>query len=1175
MTIRKRLFGTALCLCALVCILCVSASAESGHVHPVCGAAHRDIGDHTGECRDLTWIEVTQADVDSHSGALPLESGKSYYLGGNISVKYEITIKGTVNLCLNGHTITKTLESRLMEGVVVVQPNSQFTLCDCKTGGTITHKDGVTGRGVRVGSSDAFVPQASFIMYGGSISGNKLDSQSGGGGVELHNASFRMYGGEISGNHAGNSDGGGVYAHDSSNIFLYGGTISGNTSNSNGGGISTVGCTFEMHGGEITGNTAAMDGGGAELWNASFTLSGGKISGNTASNGNGGGVYFGNSEMLTISGTMKIEGNSAVDGGGIYINKRSLMMTGGSISNNTVTGSGGGVYFGGDTFLVSGGVSIAGNKRGGTFTADGLIGGSDNNVYLPGVKVINVAGELTGSPIGVTTEAAPSSSGYVRIAMGNKNYATPEKFRYENDDTPISAVSSGSGSTNVNLVVCRHNWGTDWKTDSTGHWHACSLCGARQDYGQHAGGTATCTAKAVCEVCHTEYGDFGAHDFSDSEWEHDADHHWRKCTRCDATTPQADHEGGTATCTSPARCTLCGSLYGEPDPNNHTGTPGAWESDGSEHWKEYSCCGARAETAAHTWNAATCTAPKTCSVCGATEGNPLGHDWADATCTAPKTCKRTGCGATEGSPLGHDYTVQQHDTTQHWRKCSRCDATTPKADHEGGTATCTAKAVCEVCGSLYGEPDPNNHTGTLGAWESDGSEHWKEYSCCGVHAETAAHTWDAATCTAPKTCSVCSATEGSPLGHDFTVQQHDDDHHWKKCSRCDATDTKTAHSWDGGTVTTPATCTAEGVKTYTCNTCGATKTEPIPAAGHTAVTDDAVAATCTATGLTAGSHCSVCQTVLTAQTVTPVLGHDLTRHAAQAATCKEIGWNAYETCSRCDYTTYHELPVDPDNHDFTGAWQHDSEKHWKTCARCSAEGMKAQHSFRLSGGRFECADCGYFYYPAPAVPVSPQPGYAVCTKGESCPLAGYRDLTPNAWYHDGVHHCLETGLMRGVSAEEFRPNGSTTRAQLVTILWRLEGSPASGGQTFSDVVPGAWCEAAIGWAAGHGVVTGYSDGRFRPNDPVTREQLVAILYRYAQYKGYDVSAGADTNILSFADAFSVSEYAAPAMQWACASGLVTGAEKGGEAFLAPRDTTTRAQIAALITRFQSAYPGKA
>ena len=103
------------------------------------------------------------------------------------------------------------------------------------------------------------------------------------------------------------------------------------------------------------------------------------------------------------------------------------------------------------------------------------------------------------------------------------------------------------------------------------------------------------------------------------------------------------------------------------------------------------------------------------------------------------------------------------------------------------------------------------------------------------------------------------------------------------------------------------------------------------------------------------------------------------------------------------------------------------------------------------------------------------------------------------------------------------------------------------------------------------MVKGYADGRFRPNDAVTREQMAAILYRYAQHKGYDVSAGKDTNILSFDDAFAVSEYAIPAMQWACGSGMVHGIARDGGMLLAPRDTTTRAQTATLLMRFQSAF----
>ena len=162
--------------------------------------------------------------------------------------------------------------------------------------------------------------------------------------------------------------------------------------------------------------------------------------------------------------------------------------------------------------------------------------------------------------------------------------------------------------------------------------------------------------------------------------------------------------------------------------------------------------------------------------------------------------------------------------------------------------------------------------------------------------------------------------------------------------------------------------------------------------------------------------------------------------------------------------------------------------------------------------------------------------------------------------------------MRGASGGKFLPDGSTTRAQLVTILWRLEGNPAPVSTAdFSDVADGVWYAEAVRWTAGCGVVKGYDNGRFGPNDAVTREQMAAILYRYAQHKGYDVIAGEDTNILSSDDAFAVSEYAIPAMQWACGSGLMTGAQRDGGMALAPRDTATRAQTATLLTRFQSTF----
>lgn len=224
-----------------------------------------------------------------------------------------------------------------------------------------------------------------------------------------------------------------------------------------------------------------------------------------------------------------------------------------------------------------------------------------------------------------------------------------------------------------------------------------------------------------------------------------------------------------------------------------------------------------------------------------------------------------------------------------------------------------------------------------------------------------------------------------------------------------------------------------------------------------------------------------------------------------------------------------------------------------------------------NGGDYDDNDDGYT---PPSVPARPETtaGYRTCRRDDTCPIWPFADAAPTAWYHDGVHYCVEKSLMHGISADKFLPDGSVTRAQLVTILWRLEGSPeTTGAVRFNDTAGGAWYTEAVRWAVGCGVVKGYDNGCFGPNDAVTREQMAAILYRYAQHKGYDVSAGKDTNILSFDDAFAVSEYAIPAMQWACGSGMVHGIARDGGMLLAPGDTTTRAQAATLIMRFQSAF----
>ena len=178
----------------------------------------------------------------------------------------------------------------------------------------------------------------------------------------------------------------------------------------------------------------------------------------------------------------------------------------------------------------------------------------------------------------------------------------------------------------------------------------------------------------------------------------------------------------------------------------------------------------------------------------------------------------------------------------------------------------------------------------------------------------------------------------------------------------------------------------------------------------------------------------------------------------------------------------------------------------------------------------------------------------------------FPDVAEGDWFYDAVRYAYETGLMDGVGDSLFAPNSETTRAQLVTILYRLAGQPAvSGDLPFTDVESGTWYTDAVLWAAQNGIVNGVSETEFAPGEDITREQLAVILYRYAAYQGYDVSQRADLS--GFGDASSISGYAQEALSWAHAQGLVLGFEDGS---LRPQGTASRAQIAAVLMRFLAA-----
>ena len=202
----------------------------------------------------------------------------------------------------------------------------------------------------------------------------------------------------------------------------------------------------------------------------------------------------------------------------------------------------------------------------------------------------------------------------------------------------------------------------------------------------------------------------------------------------------------------------------------------------------------------------------------------------------------------------------------------------------------------------------------------------------------------------------------------------------------------------------------------------------------------------------------------------------------------------------------------------------------------------------------------------PVGPVTPvNPGKPSTPTTPDKPTDGFKftDVSRNDWFYGDVSYVYENGIMDGVSAETFAPNATLTRGMIVTILYRMENKPAvTGASKFTDVDANEWYGAPVAWAAENGIVTGYSETTFGPNDPVTREQLAAILYRYAVYKGMS-AVTREQNLSRFTDADQISAYAVPAMNWAVGKGLINGAD--GK--LSPKASATRAQVAAIIHRY--------
>ena len=201
--------------------------------------------------------------------------------------------------------------------------------------------------------------------------------------------------------------------------------------------------------------------------------------------------------------------------------------------------------------------------------------------------------------------------------------------------------------------------------------------------------------------------------------------------------------------------------------------------------------------------------------------------------------------------------------------------------------------------------------------------------------------------------------------------------------------------------------------------------------------------------------------------------------------------------------------------------------------------------------------------PAEQTPEEQQPpSWQICAGDEGCPVHAFTDLNARAWYHDGIHFALEEGIMNGYDGGIFAPGSATSRAMLVTMLWRMAGKPGGGDPVFADVPDGIWYAEAVGWAASAQLAAGYGDGRFGPDDPVTREQLATILYRYIRSMGGGFSEAWSFEP-DFTDFDRVADWAYEAVCWMTMNGILQGTENY---MLLPQETATRAQVATILMR---------
>ena len=446
----------------------------------------------------------------------------------------------------------------------------------------------------------------------------------------------------------------------------------------------------------------------------------------------------------------------------------------------------------------------------------------------------------------------------------------------KNEITAASVVIPATG----------HTPSAAWNYDGTYHWHVCTICSAELDKAEHSGGTATCQAKAICDVCKAEYGTTTNHTFISK---HDNTQHWKECSICgaiDSENPKTNHTFGEWETVTDSTCTATGT-------KKHTCTGCDYSETGVIEKK--------AHTTEH-------------------------HDRVDPTCTTTGSIEYWQCGVCGKMFSDAACTTEVTDVT-----LPMAAHTLTKTDAKAATCTEAGNAeywTCSVCKKLFSDSEGKNeitaasvvipatgHTADATGWHGDDTNHWHVCATCKEKFDEAAHTGGTATCSSKAVCDVCKAEYGTTTAHTF-ISKHDDTQHWKECSICGAIDLenpKTNHTFGEWETVTDSTCTATGTKKHTCTGCDYSETGVIEKKAHTTEHHDRVDPTCTTTGSIEYWQCSVCGKMF-----------------SDAACTTEVA-----------NVTLDKLP-----HSAGTAWEKDTTYHWHLCTSCGSEVMdKAVHTY--------------------------------------------------------------------------------------------------------------------------------------------------------------------------------------------------------------------------------------